>query len=168
MFKFKVCMLGAFAVGKTSLVQRFVHSLFDERYQTTLGVKIDRKSLVIDNEVVDLILWDLAGEDEFMEIRESYLRGSAAGVLVADGTRAETLDIAVALRSKLEETVGDVPVVLMVNKADLADNWTIEPARLEALRNEGWVLFETSARTDDNVEQAFTELARQMMREEKS
>lgn len=168
MFKFKVCMLGAFAVGKTSLVQRFVHSLFDERYQTTLGVKIDRKSLVIDNEVVDLILWDLAGEDEFMEIRESYLRGSAAGVLVADGTRAETLDIAVALRSKLEETVGDVPVVLMVNKADLADNWTIEPERLEALRREGWILFETSARTDDNVEQAFTELARQMMREEKS
>ena len=168
MFKFKVCMLGAFAVGKTSLVQRFVHSLFDERYQTTLGVKIDRKSLVIDNEVVDLILWDLAGEDEFMEIRESYLRGSAAGVLVADGTRAETLDIAVALRSKLEETVADVPVVLMVNKADLADNWTIEPKRLEALRSEGWVLFETSARTDDNVEQAFTELARQMMREEKS
>ncbi len=168
MFKFKVGMLGAFAVGKTSLVQRYVHSLFDERYQTTLGVKIDRKSLVIDNEVVDLILWDLAGEDEFMEIRESYLRGSAGGVLVADGTRAETLDIAVALRSKLEETVGDVPVVLMVNKADLADNWTIEPERLEALRREGWILFESSARTDDNVEQAFTELARQMMREEKS
>ena len=168
MFKFKICMLGAFAVGKTSLVQRYVHSLFDERYQTTLGVKIDRKSLVIDNEVVDLILWDLAGEDEFMEIRDSYLRGSGGGVLVADGTRAETLEIAVALRSKLEETVGDVPVVLMVNKADLADSWAVEPERLEALRREGWILFETSARTDDNVERAFTELARQMMREDKS
>ncbi len=167
MFKFKVCMLGAFAVGKTSLVQRYVHSMFDERYQTTLGVKIDRKSLVIDNDVVDMILWDLAGEDEFMEIRDSYLRGSAGGVLVADGTRAETLDIAVALRSKLEETVGEVPVVLMVNKADLDDNWAVDAERLEALRREGWILFETSARTDDNVEQAFTELARQMMQEDK-
>ena len=167
MFKFKVCMLGAFAVGKTSLVQRYVHSMFDERYQTTLGVKIDRKSLVIDNDVVDMILWDLAGEDEFMEIRDSYLRGSAGGVLVADGTRAETLDIAVALRSKLEETVGEVPVVLMVNKADLDDNWAVDAERLEALRREGWIIFETSARTDDNVEQAFTELARQMMQEDK-
>ena len=76
MFKMKVCMLGAFAVGKTSLVQQYVNSIFSEKYQTTLGVKIDKKSLQVDGQQLELILWDLAGEDEFMEVRSSYLRGS--------------------------------------------------------------------------------------------
>lgn len=77
MSKFKVCMLGAFAVGKTSLVQRYVHSLFSDRYQTTLGVRIDKKSLRLAERSIEVILWDLAGEDDFINVRGSYLRGSA-------------------------------------------------------------------------------------------
>lgn len=163
MTKFKVCMLGAFAVGKTSLVQRYVHSIFSERYQTTLGVKIDKKNLQVDGRSIEFILWDLAGEDDFINVRSSYLRGSAGGVLVADGTRAETLDIVFELRDKLYHEVGEVPVILIINKSDLSDNWNIDSQRLETLRVEGWQLIETSARDSINVDQAFETLAGQLL-----
>jgi small GTP-binding protein len=163
MSKFKVCMLGAFAVGKTSLVQRYVHSIFSERYQTTLGVKIDKKNLQLEGRSIEFILWDLAGEDDFINVRSSYLRGSAGGVLVADGTRAETLDIVFELRDKLYHEVGEVPVILIVNKSDLRDNWTIDSQRLEALRDAGWQVIETSARDSSNVDQAFEILAGRLL-----
>lgn len=162
MSKFKVCMLGAFAVGKTSLVQRYVHSIFSERYQTTLGVKIDKKNLQLDGHSIEFILWDLAGEDDFINVRSSYLRGSAGGVLVADGTRPETLNIVFELRDKLYHEVGEVPVILIVNKSDLSDNWTMDKQRLETMREEGWQVIEASARNSSNVDQAFEILARQL------
>ena len=83
----KICMLGAFSVGKTSLVKRYVASVFSETYLTTVGVKIDKKTVDLAGRVVNLILWDLAGEDDIASLRMSYLRGSAGYVLVADGTR---------------------------------------------------------------------------------
>lgn len=77
MIKKKVCMLGAFAVGKTSLVERFVKSIFSEKYVTTVGVKIDKKSMQFDNEQIELLLWDIHGEDEFQKVRPSYLRSNS-------------------------------------------------------------------------------------------
>lgn len=163
MSKFKVCMLGAFAVGKTSLVQRYVHSIFNEKYQTTLGVKIDKKSLRLGDKTLDMIFWDLAGEDEFINVRGSYLRGSSGGVLVADGTRAETLDIAFQLRDRLFDEVGPVPLILLINKSDLREQWNIDIEQLEQLREEGWQVFATSARDDSNIEAAFRALAAQLL-----
>ncbi len=165
MTKYKVCMLGAFAVGKTSLVGRFVHSIFGDKYQTTLGVKIDKKDLQLNGRPVELILWDLAGEDEFIKVRSSYLRGSAGGVLVADGTRAETLDTAIELQRKLYDEVGQVPFILIVNKSDLKAQWNVEFERLEQLRREGWQIIETSAKDDDNVDTAFHGLAARLTTE---
>ena len=75
--KKKICMVGACGVGKTSLVRRFVESIFDESYQTTIGVKIDKKLLELDGREVTLVIWDLAGEDEFAQVREAHLRGAA-------------------------------------------------------------------------------------------
>jgi small GTP-binding protein len=89
MMQKKICMLGAFAVGKTSLVARFVESIFSDRYHTTVGVKIEKKTLQVSGQQWNLIVWDLAGEDEFMQIRMSYLRGSSGYLLVADGTRPD-------------------------------------------------------------------------------
>lgn len=163
MSKYKICMLGAFAVGKTSLVQRYVHSIFSEKYQTTLGVKIDKKSLALGSRPVEFMLWDLAGEDEFIHVRSSYLRGSAGGVLVADGTRPETLDIAFELRDLLFSEVGEVPVVLMINKSDLRQQWTIGDKELREMVSAGWQLIETSARDGSNVDRAFELLARDLI-----
>lgn len=155
-------MLGAFAVGKTSLVQRFVNSLFSEKYITTLGVKIDKKTVVVEDQSVDLILWDLAGEDEFMRVRSSYLRGSSGVILVADGTRPETLEIAVQLNQKVNHDVGFVPFVLLINKSDLKSTWLIPDEELRLLKESGWEIIEVSALENSNVEYAFQQLANQM------
>lgn len=163
MIKKKVCMLGAFAVGKTSLVQRYVNSIFNEKYQTTLGVKIDKKSITIEGQPIELILWDLAGEDEFMEVRSAYLRGSAAVMLVADGTRDETLDIAIKLKNRVYSEVGTIPFILLVNKSDLKDKWRIDQFMLDQLANQGWEIMHTSAKSSENVEDAFQRLARQLI-----
>lgn len=163
MIKKKVCMLGAFAVGKTSLVQRFVYSIFSDKYKTTLGVKIDKKGVSVDDAEVELILWDLAGEDEFMKVRDSYLRGSAGFLLVADGTRAETLEIAEQLHKKMMTVVGEIPFTLILNKSDLLDQWQIDEARLDNLRARGWEVTKTSALNNNNVEAVFQTLARKLV-----
>jgi small GTP-binding protein len=159
----KVCMLGAFAVGKTSLVSRFVKSLFSDKYHSSVGVKVDKKVVAVDEESLELLLWDLYGEDEFQKVRTSYLRGSAGYVLVADGTRRETLDRTVILQSKAEEAVGKVPFVLMINKSDLTEKWELDAAAISELSARGWPTFKTSAKTGAGVEEAFLALARKLV-----
>lgn len=159
MIQKKICMLGAFSVGKTSLVRRYVSSVFSDAYLTTVGVKIDKKLVDIDGREVALILWDIAGEDDVSTVRTSYLRGSAGLVMVADGTRAVTLDVARSLKERVEAEIGPTPFVLLVNKSDLADQWTIPDAELDALRDAGWSVRRTSARSGDGVDDAFRELA---------
>ena len=90
MIQKKVCMLGGFAVGKTSLVARFVSSLFSEKYLSTVGVKVDKKAVHVDGRDVTLMIWDIYGQDEFQTVQHSQLRGMAGYLLVIDGTRRGT------------------------------------------------------------------------------
>ena len=124
MLQKKVCVLGAFGVGKTSLVRRYVESIFSDAYLTTVGVKIDKKTLTVGAEPVTLILWDIAGEDDVTAIRMSYVRGAAGYFLVADGTRAETLEVASSIQTRVTAEVGSVPFLLLLNKADLQKTGT--------------------------------------------
>ncbi len=158
--KKKVCMLGGAAVGKTSLVRRFVQGIFKERYLSTIGVKIDRKDVRIAGHDMTMMLWDLHGEDDVTEVRGSYLRASSGCLLVADGTRGYTLERLRALRDRAVEAAGDIPFVLVLNKSDLADVWDIEEgsAALEGL--EDLPLIRTSALDGKGVEQAFELLGR--------
>jgi len=155
----KICMIGGFSVGKTSLVKRYVQSVFSETYLTTVGVKIDKKTVELGDRTVNLILWDVAGEDDVSTLRMSYLRGCAGYVLVADGTRPSTLEVALSLRERVEADYGALPFVLLLNKNDLQDQWAIDDARMEALRQGGWSVRPSSARTGEGVEDAFRELA---------
>lgn len=163
MIKKKVCMLGAFATGKTSLVQRYVHSLFSDKYFTTVGVKIDRKSVSVKGTPVDLILWYIYGEDEFQEVQPSYLRGASGCLLVVDGTRQYTLETTHSLLKRAQETVGHIPVIFVLNKFDLTDTWEIEPSQLEALERHGAAVIRTSAKDGSGVELAFTTLAEMIL-----
>jgi small GTP-binding protein len=155
----KICMLGGFSVGKTSLVKRYVESIFSETYLTTVGVKIDKKTVELPDRIVNLILWDLAGEDDIASLRMSYLRGSAGYVLVADGTRPSTLEVALSLRRRVEADFGPLPFVLLLNKSDLTEQWAIPDVEVEDLRQAGWWVESTSARTGEGVENAFKALA---------
>ncbi len=106
-----------------------------------------------------LILWDLAGEDDISSLRMSYLRGSAGYVLVADGTRHSTLDVALSLRQRVEADYGALPFVLLLNKNDLKEQWAIPDAEIAELRQGGWWVQSSSARTGEGVEDAFKDLA---------
>jgi small GTP-binding protein len=156
----KVCMLGATAVGKTSLVRRFVESMFSDKYQATIGVKIDRKLVDLDGSQVSLLLWDLQGEDELQKVRMSYLRGASGLIYVADGTRPETLDVARTIQQSARETIGDVPSILLLNKSDLADRWVVDEAAAAGRGPDGVPVLRTSAKSGERVDEAFGQLVR--------
>ncbi len=160
----KICMLGSFSVGKTSLVARYVSSVFSEKYLTTVGVKIDKKAISVDGVDLTLMLWDIYGEDDFQKLRMSYLRGAAGYLLVVDGTRRATLDVALGLEEKVRAEAGDIPFVVCLNKADLRTEWEIDLDRLDArARAGGWAVVETSARLGTGVDEAFLLLTRRML-----
>jgi small GTP-binding protein len=156
----KICMLGAFAVGKTSLVSRFVSSIFSEKYLTTVGVKIDKKSLHFDGRDVTLMLWDIYGQDEFQTVQQSYLRGTAGYLLVVDGTRRATLETATRLRQNAAQVAGNVPFIVVLNKADLESEWQMDEKGIWKLADQGASIMRTSAKTGEGVEETFLKLAR--------
>jgi len=164
----KVCLLGDFAVGKTSLVRRFVHDLFDDKYITTIGVKVSRKTVVVPSasDVMELtmMLWDLAGCAEFDRVRASYLRGTAGAVLVCDVTRPETLDGLRSYADDLLSVSGDAQFVVVANKIDLIEQQQITPADVEAVA-ELWDVpfFLTSAKTGEDVQRLFRHLGRLLL-----
>ena len=159
MIEKKICMLGAFAVGKTSLVARFVTSMYSDKYLTTLGVKIDKKIVHLEEGDVCLLVWDIHGDDAFQKIRPSYLRGTSGYFLVVDGTRRATLETALGLHDMVLQRLGNVPFVLVFNKVDLLDEWEIDQATIEAYSHKGWPVVTTSAKTGQGVEETFVTLA---------
>ena len=156
-------MLGAYAVGKTSLVSRFVRSLFSEKYHTTVGVKVDKKTVTVGDQEVSLMLWDLAGEDHFYQVKMSYLRGSAGYLLVADGMRRSTLEKAIELQERTEREIGKVPFILVINKLDLIDDWEIKEPDLSTIPPGDWQVVSTSAKTGSGVNEAFMALSRRLL-----
>ena len=159
----KICMVGTFSVGKTSLVERYVNSIFSDQYLSTVGVKISKKNLVVDKTELSLLLWDMAGRDDYKDINVAYLRGAMGFFLVADGLRRETLDEALSLREVSCMVAGNVPYYLLLNKADMADAWEVTEADVAQLRQMGISILKTSAKTGQGVEEAFAALARAML-----
>ena len=156
-------MIGSFAVGKTSLVNRFVSSIFSEKYLTTIGVKIDKKLVEIDDTEINMILWDIHGEDDYEQIQMSYLRGAAGYLLVADGTRKYTMNKAFDLKWRVEKEYGPLPFILVVNKKDLKREWEISDDDRIRVEEYGWDIIYTSAKTGEGVEEVFDQLARKLI-----
>jgi small GTP-binding protein len=161
----KICLLGAIAVGKTSMVARYVSNHFSEKYKTTIGVKIDKKTLTVGPQELTLMIWDLAGEElrYLPKVDKSYFVGASGLLLVVDGTRRSTIDTAFALRERAEEVAGKVPFIVAINKADLTDSWEVTTADIDDLTARGFVVVRASAKTGQGVEEAFQSLARRIV-----
>jgi len=164
MIQKKICMLGYFSVGKTSLVEQFVRSIFSEKYQSTLGVKVDKKIIDVDGQEVSLMLWDLAGDNSYINLKQVYLKGSAGFLVVADGTRSITLETALDIKNNLQKNYPDVPFIILLNKSDLQNQWETEQADIKKLEAEGIKVVLTSAKTGDLVEETFTALGRLILK----
>lgn len=155
----KICLVGAPGVGKTSLSARFLTNTFSDQYLSTLGVKVGSRDVDVRNVgPVKLIVWDVSGASEFTRFNANYIKGAAGIIYVVDGTRSDTLDVALSLRESLEAVLGEIPAVLLINKTDLAEQWELTD-RAAALVADGMAVLTASAKSGNGVDQAFLRLA---------
>jgi small GTP-binding protein len=160
----KICLLGDFSVGKTSLVRRFVEGRFDEKYLGTIGVKISRKTLSRPYGQMNLLVWDLAGSNGFDTPSEmSYLHGAMGAVVVCDLTRQNTLATFERYAYLIRAINPTASLVFVGNKSDLVGERVVSDVELSAaclpFRSK-WFL--TSAKTGEQVESTFMHLAEQI------
>ncbi len=159
----KICSLGDFAVGKTSLIRRYVEGVFDEKYLSTIGVWISRKTIRHENYEFNLILWDLAGGDNYLRHHTNYLRGAAGAILVCDLSRLETLPYIKKYAGQLRTLNPKAEIVMVGNKSDLSDAREVTDESLDGLSADlECDYFVTSAKTGSNVEDVFLSLAKQL------
>ena len=164
MYNKKICMLGAPAVGKTCLVRRFVGSDCGRDYQATVGANIDKIQLQVDSDRLQLMLWDIQGQERSSRRYFDYLKSASAIVYVVDGTRLETLDVALEFRRRIDDSlVGPLPSIMLFNKSDLSKTWEISPDMINNVEASGIFALLSSAREGTGVNTAFGLLARVLL-----
>ncbi len=166
--KKKIVLLGDPAVGKTSLIRRFVLNTFDEKYVSTIGARVSKKEVEVPTVAyrvkMDMMIWDLIGSKESTRLHEMYYRGADGAIVVADITRLSTIEnIDMWVRS-FRTSMGEKPVLMVYNKIDLEGYWTLDEDGMEALaaKHDG-LYYKTSAKRGDNVDLAFYRLAELML-----
>ncbi|KAF3705909.1 Ras-related protein Rab-6A [Channa argus] len=159
--KFKLVFLGEQSVGKTSLITRFMYDSFDNTYQATIGIDFLSKTMYLEDRTIRLQLWDTAGQERFRSLIPSYIRDSAAAVVVYDITNVNSFQQTTKWIDDVRTERGsDVIIMLVGNKTDLADKRQITTEEGEQKAKEMNVLFiETSAKTGYNVKQLFRRVA---------
>ncbi len=165
MIKKKICLLGSFGVGKTSLIRKYVMNLYSEQYVCTVGVKVDKKRLVLGSgEEVTLMIWDLEGKDDYQMVADTYLAGMSGYLLVADGTRKETLHSARDIQGAMGQLFPNAPSLLLLNKHDLAGSWALESSDYADFLTRSIGVELTSAKNGTGVEASFLSLAEKIVR----
>jgi len=158
----KLCLLGDGAVGKTSLVRRFVFDVFDDKYLVSFGTKVSKKSMKIGDADVDLLIWDILGQKSHESLHAAYYRGAAGAFAVCDFTRPDTMHSLRSWLGNFRATVGQRPVMILGNKSDLTKTYSLSD--LQAFGSSvGCEVLETSAKTGLNVERAFLEIGKKLV-----
>lgn len=160
-YSVKVCVLGDFSVGKTSLVRKFAESRFDDRYLSTIGVRVSRKVIQLPEEIVTMLVWDTAGSEPFNDVVRAYYRGASGALLVCDLTRPNTVQSLSSYAQQFHSVNPGVPLIILGNKVDLVGTRVVSDdqiARAADQLNAPWYL--TSAKTGEAVEESFQALGR--------
>jgi len=164
MIQKKICLVGDFAVGKTSLARRFVEGIFDDKYLSSIGANISRKVLALDGSDLTLLIWDLVGGEKFDRVIANYYRGSAGALLVCDLTRPETLDKLTGYASDFLGINPAAHLVFVGNKVDLTSERRIRDVSLAAVAERYHApVFISSAKTGQDVQQAFETLGQHLL-----
>ncbi len=171
----KICLLGDAGVGKTSLISRYVYNEFSDNYITTMGTKVSKKVVKIEQPIengnstpieVTLAIWDVIGQQQYHSLVLKYFKNSKGGLVVADGSRPETINTIREWVNSFHNSVGRVPILLLINKSDLFEPTSFDKQKLEELAIEfGAKFFFTSAKTGEKVEDAFQSLAELMVKD---
>jgi len=173
-YKFKICLVGESAVGKTSLIKRFVYDQFKEKYLATIGTKISKKELMIispdHDELINvyLLVWDIMGQQGFRQLlKEAYFYGANGIIGVCDITKKETLTSLNGWMEMVQDCVGTIPAVILGNKCDLENDQQmgLDEVRNFASHYDNTKAFLTSARTGSNVESAFRTLSEMILKD---
>ena len=167
-FKLKVLLTGAAAVGKTSLVQRFIKNRFQANYKLTVGVDILTKDVEFrSGEIATLSIWDIGGQQRFEFIRSTFYKGAAGALLVFDLTREQTYTETRKWLTEIRQFAGEnIPFVLIGNKIHLLkmlDKATIRKEARKFARNEGGIYIETSPSNIDIIEEAVCKFTRKII-----
>ena len=159
----KVCLLGHFAVGKTSLTRRYVEDRFDEEYLGTIGIHLSNKVVALDDMRVELFIWDLAGGEKFNLVGPHYLLGAVGALIVCDVTNRVTFEKMVSYADQLKSVNQNARFVFVGNKVDLVDQKVVSIDEIQAVSQAyGGHVMLTSAKTGENVNEAFLELVKQL------
>ena len=139
-----------------------MEGIFSEKYLTSIGVKIDKKQVQSNNQIVQLMIWDIEGTDRYCGFQAKYLRGASAYIIVTDQTRSQSLLEGIEIQKMLKEET-DIPGVLVVNKSDLPASWHWSHAEIEESKQHFEYACHTSAKTGDGVEAMFAQVAQLTM-----
>lgn len=163
--KVKLCLAGEPAVGKSSLIKRYVLDMYEDRYIATLGTKVTKKTVSLVDQSggpmkADLIIWDVMGTRSIRDLlKEAYYHGANGVMAVCDLTRRETLIELDSWSKAIETVAGTVPTQVVANKVDLAEDRQVTDEELKKFCSiRGWRYVTTSAKTGENVEAAFATL----------
>jgi small GTP-binding protein len=158
--KVKVCLVGENAVGKTSLIKKFVLDIFDDSYITTIGTKITKKTMTFEAQdpiKMDMMIWDIMGQASFRSLlQDAYFYGAHGVIAIADSTRVDTVKSLHEWLDSMKQVVGEVPVVFLANKVDITDQLEVTQDLMdsELAKYETKAMF-CSAKTGQNVAEAF-------------
>ncbi|XP_068606008.1 ras-related protein Rab-5C [Brachionichthys hirsutus] len=166
--QFKLVLLGESAVGKSSLVLRFVKGQFHEYQESTIGAAFLTQTVCLDDTTVKFEIWDTAGQERYHSLAPMYYRGAQAAIVVYDITKPDTFTRAKSWVKELQRPAGpDIVIALTGNKADLADKRVVEIQEAQEYADDNGLLFmETSAKTAVNVNEVFMAIAKKLPKSE--
>lgn len=161
-YLFKIVFLGEGAVGKTSLVGRFVYDSFEGDYLATIGTDIHLKMVQVDDVLVKLVIWDIAGQDNFAQLRKAYYMNASGAFYIFDTSRAETIERVDEWIKALYKVTGEIPLIICENKTDL-ESAISQKARDRITKKLNVKMIKTSAKENTNVEEAFREMTKEIL-----